>query len=275
MSISAPRSWLGDLDALLRGQRTTLDSLRQGIIDVPLRSFVPLAVVLGASYGFFMGWYALSSHKAGAWQQVLAASVKLPMLFLLTLFVTFPSLYVFNALVGCRLGFLAALRLLVAAIVVNLAVGASLGPILGFFTLSTQSYPFMVILNVVLLGIGGSVGLAFLLRTLRRIESAAVEEARFEAMLRVEAERERPAKEGDNPTSAVLKAAGTVEIPAGAASGIFKVWVVIYALVGAQMAWLLRPFIGHPNIEFAWFRPKEGNFFSSVVSHLGQLLGFN
>jgi hypothetical protein len=275
MSISAPRSWLGDLDALLRGQRTTLDSLRQGIIDVPLRSFVPLAIVLGASYGFFMGWYALSAGREGAWQQVLAASVKLPMLFLLTLFVTFPSLYVFNALVGCRLGFLAALRLLVAAIVVNLAVGASLGPILGFFTLSTQSYPFMVILNVVLLAIGGSVGLAFLLRTLQRIESAAVEEARFEAMLRVEAERERAAKEGDNPTSAVLRAAGTVEIPAGAASGIFKVWVIIYALVGAQMAWLLRPFIGSPGMDFAWFRPKEGNFFSSVIHHAGQLIGFD
>jgi hypothetical protein len=154
-------------------------------------------------------------------------------------------------------------------------VGASLGPILGFFTLSTQSYPFMVILNVVLLAIGGSVGLAFLLRTLQRIESAAVEEARFEAMLRVEAERERAAKEGDNPTSAVLRAAGTVEIPAGAASGIFKVWVIIYALVGAQMAWLLRPFIGSPGMPFAWFRPKEGNFFSSVIHHAGQLIGFD
>src|SRR5215510_3271889 len=144
--------WLKQLDTLLRGERTTLDALRGGIIDVPMRVFVPLAVGLGCIYGFCMGWFAMTA-RAGAWMQLIASTVKLPALFLLTLLVTFPSLYVFNALVGCRLGFLAALRLLVAAVVVNLAVGASLGPILAFFTLSTSSYTFIVLLNVVLLGL--------------------------------------------------------------------------------------------------------------------------
>jgi hypothetical protein len=273
MSIIAPRSWLGELDGLLRGQRTLGESLRQGIIDVPLRRFMPLALALGASYGFFMGWYAYSGRGAEALQQVVASTVKLPMLFLLTLLVTFPSLYVFNALVGCRLGLVAALRLLVAAIVVNLAVAASLGPILGFFTLSTKSYAFMVILNVVLMGVAGTVGLGFLLKTLRRIEAEAVEEARFEAMQRVEALREQAAAQGDNPSIGAVRAAAAANIAPGAANGIFKVWVIIYALVGAQMAWLLRPFIGNPDAAFTWFRPREGNFFSSVTFHLGKLLG--
>ena len=48
--------------------------------------------------------------------------------------------------------------------VVNLAVAASLGPILAFFTLSTTSYAFMIVLNVALLGISGFIGLRFLLR---------------------------------------------------------------------------------------------------------------
>jgi hypothetical protein len=246
--------WLKQLDTLLRGERTTLDALRGGIIDVPMRVFVPCAIGLGCIYGFFMGWFAMSNPDHAAWMQLIASTVKLPALFLLTLFVTFPSLYVFNALVGCRLGFRAALRLLVAAVVVNLAVGASLGPILAFFTLSTTSYPFIVLLNVLLLGIAGIVGLGFLLRTLQRIEAGTIAEA---AMLNVQ--QGLPARAPDVET--------------GAANGIFKVWVIIYALVGAQMGWLLRPFIGNPNMEFHWFRPREGNFFQSIFQHVGHLLG--
>jgi hypothetical protein len=276
MSISAPRSWLGDLDGLLRGKRTMGEALRQGIIDAPLSRFIPFAIGLGACYGFFMGWFAYAGRAAEAWKQLVASTVKLPMLFLLTLFVTFPSLYVFNALVGCRLGFLAVLRLLVAAIVVNLAVAASLGPILAFFTLSTTSYAFMVILNVVLLAIGGGVGLGFLLKTLRRIEAEAMEQARSEAFLRVEALKEEAAARGDTPPSADLRAAAEVPATAvGSANGIFQIWVIIYALVGAQMAWLLRPFIGNPEMPFTWFRDRDlgGNFFGSVFNHIGRLFG--
>src|SRR5881394_618379 len=173
--------WLKQLDTLLRGERTTLDALRGGIVDVPMRVFVPVAVGLGCIYGFFMGWFAMTA-RAGTWMQLIASTVKLPALFLLTLLVTFPSLYVFNALVGCRLGFRAALRLLVAAVVVNLAVGASLGPILAFFTLSTTSYAFIVLLNVVLLALAGCVSLGFLLRTLQRIEAVTNEDAALEAV---------------------------------------------------------------------------------------------
>src|ERR1041384_3079230 len=97
--------------------------------------------------------------------------IKLPALYLLTLLVTLPSLYVFNALLGCRLSFGATLRLLVAAVVINLTVAASFGTILGFFTLCTRSYPFMILLNVVLLGVAGLVGLGFLLDALRRLST--------------------------------------------------------------------------------------------------------
>jgi hypothetical protein len=156
------------LDELLRGRLTLPQSLAEGRLKLSLRQFVPLAVLLGTTYGFFMGWYAISLYwggsapEPGRMLQILASSIKLPMLFMLTLVVTFPSLYVFNALFGCPAGFIDTMRLLVGAITVNVAVAASLGPILGFFTLSTTSYPFMVLLNVALLSIAGFVALAFL-----------------------------------------------------------------------------------------------------------------
>ena len=45
---------------------------------------------------------------------------------------------------------------------------------------------------------------------------------------------------------------------------VFGCWVVVFALVGAQMGWVLRPFIGSPDVPFEWFRERESNFFESV-----------
>ena len=263
-------SWFTDLDDLLRGRKTGPDRLAEDRVDLPLHRFVTLAVILGGAYGFFMGWYSVFNRDPVGFMQLIAAMVKLPALFLLTLLVTFPSLYVFNALVGCRLSMLATVRLLVGAIVVNVAVAASLGPILGFFTLSTTSYSFMIVLNVVLLAIGGIVGLAFLLHTLRRLAAP-----------------QQPAPPSPPPQppgtgsgsepphqlpGPLEKLAGDVpEQALGTARMIFKIWVVLYALVGAQMGWLLRPFVGTPDLPFSWFRGREGNFFLSVLQQLENL----
>jgi hypothetical protein len=53
----------------------------------------------------------------------------------------------------------------------------------------------------------------------------------------------------------------------------FQVWVVIYALVGAQMGWILRPFIGAPEMPFQWFRHREANIFVDIAHTISKLLG--
>jgi hypothetical protein len=239
-----------------------------------LPTFLVVAIVLGAAYGFFMGWFGVANRSPGDYRYLLAAMVKLPALFLLTLLITLPSLYVFNALVGCRLSFVSTLKLLVSAIVVNLAVAASFGTILGFFTLSTTSYSFMVVLNVVLLAIAGIVGLGFLLRVLRKL-------ALWQAATALEAGATQPtgadAARYDPASGAVLRQPPSIAADSvlGPANAVFRVWVVIYALVGAQMGWLLRPFIGSPDLPFAWFRPRSGNFFQAVASAVESLLKGN
>jgi hypothetical protein len=52
---------------------------------------------------------------------------------------------------------------------------------------------------------------------------------------------------------------------------VFWGWLVVFALVGAQMSWVLRPFIGTPAAEFAWFRPRQGSFFEGVMTSLRML----
>jgi hypothetical protein len=310
-------NWLKQLDELLRGERIRGDLLLSGRIDLRLRTFVPIAVALGAIYGFFMGWYALLHWGDHAVQQALATTIKLPLLFLLTLGVTFPSLYVFNALVGCRMTFPATIRILVGAIVVNLAVGASLGPILGFFTLSTTSYSFMVLLNVALLGIAGLVSVGFLLRALRALaRSRAYEEAAREASQAAAsppppplppqayepppahtplntpptappiapsfqriADHEDPAQAAYRARSAMANAAArrteqSVSRRERTANFILTIWVFIYMLVGSQMGWILRPFIGSPDVAFHWLRPREGSFFIGAFGALRHFLGW-
>jgi hypothetical protein len=265
-------TWFRQLDELLRGKRTEPGQLAEDRVNLPLRTFLSLAIILGALYGFFMGWYALLNREPADYMQLLATVIKLPALFLLTLIVTFPSLYVFNALVGCRMTMTSTLRLLVGAVVVNVTVAASLGPILGFFTLSTTSYPFMIVLNIILLAVAGFVALGFLLHTLRRISlRPPINWAELPKMPNSESEAEESATRMPGP----LEHIDGGDSGLGPANSVFKIWVLLYGLVGAQMGWLLRPFIGSPDLPFEWFRARHGNFFSSAVEHLSHLIGAN
>jgi hypothetical protein len=274
------RAWLRQLDDLLRGTTTGPELLAGGRVELPLRTFLILALLLGATYGFFMGWFSLGERGFWGLAQLIASTLKFPALFLLTLLVTLPSLYVFNALIGCRLDLTATLRLLIAAIVINLSVAASLGPILGFFTVSTTSYTFIVLLNVALLAIAGIIGLGFLLQTLRRLSLSTPSGPPSTSAVRTAGPTPGSVVwESSPPETAAARTPGPLDPLPGtftehnprAAQTIFRVWLVIYALVGAQMGWILRPFIGCPNMPFTLFRHRQGSFFQSVFNHFVNL----
>lgn len=168
------RFWLFELDRILRGDATRPDDIKQADIKIPVLGIAVVVIVLGVVYGFCMGVFSLvhgveSGAVQRAFAQTFASMCKVPLLFLLTLVVTFPSLYVFNALVGSQLRMLPVLKLLIASLAVNLSVLASLGPILVFFSVSTPSYSFIVLLNVAVFTVAGGLGLIFLIQTLNRL----------------------------------------------------------------------------------------------------------
>lgn len=241
--------FIGEIDQLLRGAYTSREHLRDGKINVPVGTLVFASLLMGAVYGACMGLFSAITRTDGeGWNQLLSTSLKVPLLFLLTLVVTFPSLYVFSALSRSRLGLADTLRLLLAAVGVNLALLASFGPVTAFFTFCTDSYPFMVVLNVSFFAIAGLIGLGFL----RKALTAALGE-----------EGVPPAStEGESARPVVMKQlSGTV----------FRVWLVIYGVVGAQMGWILRPFVGSPDLPFEWFRTRAGNFFAAFLDNLEHL----
>ena len=259
-----------DIDRLLRGSFTKSEDLREGRIQAPTGTLVVAGLLLGALYGVFMGLYSVLRPTHATGLQMAATTVKVPLLFLLTLVVTFPSLYVFSALSRSRLFAAETLRLLLAAIAVNLAILASFGPVTGFFTLSTESYSFMVVLNVVFFAIAGIGGVVFLARALDSVfparEVPFLEPPPAAAPPDDEYEEE---DENAEPTWNVPATRPRVGRPRGRA--VLRTWIVIYAIVGAQMGWILRPFVGTPGRPFTLFRERESNFFTAFFKALGQL----
>lgn len=47
-----------------------------------------------------------------------------------------------------------------------------------------------------------------------------------------------------------------------------KIWFVLYAFVGVQMAWDLRPFVGHPTMPVSFFREDIGNAYVEITKIL-------
>lgn len=278
------------LDEILRGDATRMSQLREGRIDIPASGLTQVVAILAMAYGLCMGSYGLmrtalaeSGVSPDAWRQLAASTVKLPMLFFLTLVVTFPSLYVFNVLVGSRLSALSMMRLLVAMLGVILAVLASLGPIVVFFAVSTNNYPFMKILNVAMASIAGVLGLMFLLRTLHRL--VMVEHGTAPGTPAVvpaaSASTDGSSATDDSDSVSQQSAPGIASVTGTLdhidsptnerATTVFSIWVAVFALVGAQMSWVLRPFIGSPNAPFQWFRKRESNFFLDVLQSIGDI----
>ena len=52
---------------------------------------------------------------------------------------------------------------------------------------------------------------------------------------------------------------------------IMKVWAVLFAFVGIQMAWNLQPFVGDRGQPFQLFRHNEGNFYTAIIYSLQKL----
>jgi hypothetical protein len=234
------------LDRVLRGEAT-----RGGAVAVSARRLAAVSGLLGFAYGLCMGVFGVFNQEEPEFRLLFNGMFKVPALFLLTLAVTFPSLYMFNALVGSRLTPTALGRLLAAGLGVTLAVLASFGPIVAFFSVTTTSYPFILLLNVAVFALAGLLGMGFFMRTLYRLSAAPVEP---------------PAAPGDVPT--VLPApVGEPQV-----KGVFAIWLVVFAVVGAQMSWVLRPFVGSPDLPFTWFRPRMSSFFEAVLDSLRRLL---
>jgi hypothetical protein len=280
------KRWLNDLDRILRGEATRLSALSDESLRMHRCGLLLIILLMAALYGVCMGFFAGFRDGGPFFMQWAAGVVKVPLLFFLTLAVTLPSLYVCNALVGSRLSFAAVFQLLVASLAVNVAVLASLGPIVAFFSVSTTSYPFILLLNVLVYVVSGILGFAFMLQTLNRLSAARRMPLPPSPPPNFPGDQNPSDPAGpqrgspDHATPIVAQAVEEI----GALWGVrghlldprvrtvFFCWMTVSGLVCAQMTWVLRPFLGKPAEPFQWLCARESNFFHAVWDAFRALL---
>jgi hypothetical protein len=208
-----------------------------------------------ACYGAVLG------AQGESWQ-VLASAIKLPILFVATLAICLPTLYLFNLVLGARLSVWQAAALVMAAITVIGVLSLAFAPITLFFLVTAPNYSFYKLLNVAILVLAAIIGLGILvdgMRSLNRAPSADPAEAAG----------------GESAEPAPPAAAALPPAPAEPRVNmtLLRVWVLLFGFVGTQLAWTLRPFVGSPDQGFQIFRssPALGNFYVNIAQTLGDL----
>ncbi len=185
----------------------------------------------------FLALYGAVMGSTHSLWQALSSAVKLPLLFLATLLVCSPTLYFFNILFGSDQSLTQSIALILTAITTTAVLLLSFAPIVLFFLLTTSQYQFFKLLNVAVFTIAGITGVLFLSQGMRVVSASA--------------------QEGATARRRILRA-----------------WILVYAFVGSQMAWTLRPFIGAPSMQFELFRQLGGSFYANVLASIGEILGF-
>lgn len=221
-------------ETILRNRVQFFSEIRDGI---RLQEKTRAMLVASAAFTALYGAVLGSSHGP---LQVLSSAVKLPILFLVTSIICLPTLYFFNTLFGAKQNLSQILALLLMPITVTGVILLSFAPITLFFRLTTDvvnGYQFFKLLNVAIFAISGSIGMWFLWQGMRLVSGAEEENIRIRRL-------------------------------------VLAFWILMFAFVGSQMAWTLRPFVGYPYAPFEILRQTGGNFYADVLRSVGELLGF-
>jgi hypothetical protein len=259
--------------------------------DLPkliLRMLLCSAISL-AAYGAVLG-------ASNGWLQALVSTVKLPLLFLATLAICLPTLYLFNLVFGARLSVLQACALIMVAMTVTAVLTLAFAPISLFFLITARSYEFFKLLNVAILALTALIGLRFLTSGMRALNKQVVVESTRSDQVVVTADvsqRElvsatvggaanpaaQPPTNGDARTARQNQNAAKAKAPQPAAGErpasmlLLYIWIILFGFVGTQLAWTLRPFFGSPGQPFELFRDIDGTFYGNILFTLGSLLG--
>lgn len=89
--------------------------------------------------------YGLVLGTSSSPLQALSSALKLPVLFLLTLAICLPTLYLFNLVFGARLSVSQALALVLTAITVTSMLTLAFAPISLFFLITAPDYNFLTL----------------------------------------------------------------------------------------------------------------------------------
>lgn len=181
--------------------------------------------------------YGMVMGSYNSFLQAVVSGLKVPVLLFMALFICFPAFYVIQYMLGSRMGFKQMINMILSGFVVQTTIMVSFAPIVIFFMITGNNYSFLKLLHVAIIAFSGIFGM----RTM-------IEALKFSCE-----------KKNVYPKIGIK---------------IFRFWVFVFAFVGMQLAWNLRPFLGDKYREFELFRAKEGNFYLAVIQSTADMFGF-
>jgi hypothetical protein len=166
--------------------------------------------------------------------QSVAAGLKVTFLFYSAILICFPSFYVIQQVLGSRLTLRQMVLIILSGFVLTSSIALSFAPIVILFQLTGGNYHFLQLLHVAIFVFSGIFGMKLMIDALK----FACE------------------KKDIYPRTGV---------------SVFRIWMIILAFVGIQIAWNLRPFLCNKTEEFKLFRKYEGNFYTAIIYSVQQL----
>src|SRR6266496_2438336 len=163
--------------------------------------------------------------------QALSSCIKLPILFLLTTAICMPTLFIFSSFFGSKRSLLQTFILLATGTAIIGVALVGFAPITLFFIVTTRSYQFFKLLNVAFFAVSGLLGVLFFNRMYVQLSEDSSPAIRSRRMF-------------------------------------LRFWLLLFAFVGTQLAWTLRPFFGAPELRFEVVREIGGNFYTDVFRSL-------
>lgn len=250
------------LITLLRDRENFIEEIHhKARLKTKITALLISSSIFLAIYGGIIGAFASPL-------QVLSSAIKLPALYLITLVICLPTLYFFNTFFGSKQSIGQNLALLLTAISITAVLLFSFAPVTLFFLITIRNYQFFILLNVVIFALTGFIGISYLYQIMRpeleQLELAPaipVEDKIKGEFVVVDAEQQFSKISPKNVDPAFKTR-----------TNILRFWLGLYAFVGCQLAWTLRPFFGAPGQAFELFRPREGNFYLSVIQSLIEIL---
>jgi hypothetical protein len=195
-----------------------------------------LALLIGSTLLFAL--YGAIVGAAHSSSQALAAAIKLPVLYLLTALICLPTLYIFNVFFGSKLLLTQHVLLVLTSTTIISLLLFSFAPVTFFFLTTGNSYEFYKLLNVAIFAITGLIGVRFFYQGMRQI-AALQDTENLAARMR-----------------------------------LLTLWVLLYAFVGSQLGWTIRPIFGEPGQPFILFSAERGTIYMDLARTLGELLRF-
>ena len=218
----------GEIATLLRGECDAIEAWLRGGLGARLLFHVAVIFVGAGCYGAAMGWWR-------APQQALFVAVKFPLILLLTAV----GNALINGMLAPLLGLDISFRRSFAAVVMSFAVASA---ILGAFA------PLIAFIVWNAPPLAATPGVAFAYSLLKLAHVGVITLA------------------GVTGSARLFQLLAHLGGGRAVAARVMLAWLAGNLFLGAQLSWILRPFIGSPDLPVQFLRPNafNGNFYENV-----------